>query len=198
MAVREKISATAGGLLLVCVPALLSVHAQQHLAPECAVYLLPSSHGFRGKRKGDRGRFIPVPELEEPYGRLPGLDIMLHSQINAHKESLPFLMSKKWEAVHSKPWQAITYLSFRLFLRLYSSSKPKEVKADPATASGRTGSSLSPVEARAPGSVVLVWEAGSALVSPPFSSKVTVTSRGTHFHWAWTVVDLETSVLSVN
>ena len=35
-----------------------------------------------------------------------------------------------------------------------------------------------------PGSVVLVWEAGSALVSPPFSSKVTVTSRGTHFHWA--------------
>lgn len=25
---------------------------------------------------------------------------MLHSQINAHKESLPFLMSKKWEAVH--------------------------------------------------------------------------------------------------
>ncbi|MEO2492043.1 hypothetical protein ABG991_03905, partial [Collinsella aerofaciens] len=25
--------------------------------------------------------------------------IMLHSQINAHKESLPFLMSKKWEAV---------------------------------------------------------------------------------------------------
>ena len=40
-----------------------------------------------------------MPELEEPYGRLPGLDIMLHSQINAHKESLPFLMSKKWEAV---------------------------------------------------------------------------------------------------
>ncbi|RGX78752.1 hypothetical protein DXA64_07065, partial [Collinsella sp. OF03-4AA] len=35
----------------------------------------------------------------ELYGRLPGLDIMLHSQINAHKESLPFLMSKKWEAV---------------------------------------------------------------------------------------------------
>ncbi|MBS6652585.1 MAG: hypothetical protein KH283_00850, partial [Collinsella sp.] len=32
-------------------------------------------------------------------GRLPGLDIMLHPQINAHKESLPFLMSKKWEAV---------------------------------------------------------------------------------------------------
>ncbi|WP_229030492.1 hypothetical protein, partial [Collinsella aerofaciens] len=27
--------------------------------------------------------------------------IMLHPQINAHKESLPFLMSKKWEAVHS-------------------------------------------------------------------------------------------------
>jgi hypothetical protein len=25
---------------------------------------------------------------------------MLHPQINAHKESLPFLMSKKWEAVH--------------------------------------------------------------------------------------------------
>jgi hypothetical protein len=24
---------------------------------------------------------------------------MLHPQINAHKESLPFLMSKKWEAV---------------------------------------------------------------------------------------------------
>ena len=93
-------------------------------------------------------------------------------------------MSKKWGAVHSKPWRAIIYLSFRLFLRLYSSSKPKEVKADPTTASGRTGSSLSPVEARAPGSVVLVWEAGSALVSPPFSSKVTVTSRGTHFHWA--------------
>ncbi|MDU8611063.1 hypothetical protein, partial [Collinsella aerofaciens] len=44
----------------------------------------------------------PVPELEEPYGRLPGLDIMLHPQINAHKESLPFLMSKKWEAVHTE------------------------------------------------------------------------------------------------
>lgn len=54
------------------------------------------------KRKGNRGRFIPVPELEEPYGRLPGLDIMLHSQINAHKESLPFLMSKKWEAVQGQ------------------------------------------------------------------------------------------------
>ncbi|WP_229030449.1 hypothetical protein, partial [Collinsella aerofaciens] len=27
--------------------------------------------------------------------------IMLHPQINAHKESLPFLMSKKWEAVHN-------------------------------------------------------------------------------------------------
>ena len=181
---REKISAATGGLLLECVSAPFSVHAQQDLAPEYAIYLLPSSHGFHGKRKGNRGRFIPVPELEEPYGCLPGLDIMLHSQINAHKESLPFLMSKKWEAVHSKPWQAIIYLSFRLFLRLYSSSKPKEVNADPTTASGRTGSSLSPVEAKEPGSVVLVWEAGSALVSPPFSSKVTVTSRGTHFHWA--------------
>lgn len=84
----------------VCLPCF-PVHAQQHLAPERAVYLLPSSHGFRGKRKGNRGRFIPVPELEEPYGRLPGLDIMLHPQINAHKESPPFLMSKKWEAVHN-------------------------------------------------------------------------------------------------
>ncbi len=109
LAVREKISAATGGLLLVCVPAPLSVHAQQHLAPERAVYLLPTSHGFHGKRKGNRGRFIPVPELEEPYGRLPGLDIILHSQINAHKESLPFLMSKKWEAVHLKPWLAIIY-----------------------------------------------------------------------------------------
>jgi hypothetical protein len=27
---------------------------------------------------------------------------MLHPQINAHKESLPFLMSKKWEAVQSR------------------------------------------------------------------------------------------------
>jgi hypothetical protein len=26
---------------------------------------------------------------------------MLHPQINAHKESLPFLMSKKWEAVQA-------------------------------------------------------------------------------------------------
>ena len=43
-----------------------------------------------------------MSELEEPYGRLPGLDIMLHPQINAHKESLPFLMSKKWEAVHMR------------------------------------------------------------------------------------------------
>jgi hypothetical protein len=27
---------------------------------------------------------------------------MLHPQINAHKESLPFLMSKKWEAVQRR------------------------------------------------------------------------------------------------
>ncbi|WP_418836836.1 hypothetical protein, partial [Paratractidigestivibacter faecalis] len=53
-----------------------------------------------------RGRPIPVPELEEPYGRPPGLDIMLHSQINAHKESLPFLLSKKWEAVHGSDSRA--------------------------------------------------------------------------------------------
>lgn len=86
LAVREKISAATGGLLLVCVTVPLSVHAQQDLAPEYAKYLLPSSHGFHGKRKGDHGRFIPVPEHEESYGRLPSLDILLHSQINAHKE----------------------------------------------------------------------------------------------------------------
>ncbi|MDU8611310.1 hypothetical protein, partial [Collinsella aerofaciens] len=60
-----------------------------------------------------------VPELEEPYGRLPGLDIMLHPQINAHKESLPFLMSKKWEAVH-------TFVGRALLLRLAFLSAEEE------------------------------------------------------------------------
>ncbi|WP_229030396.1 hypothetical protein, partial [Collinsella aerofaciens] len=35
--------------------------------------------------------------------------IMLHPQINAHKESLPFLMSKKWEAV-----QLVTGFTFQM------------------------------------------------------------------------------------
>lgn len=41
-----------------------------------------------------------VASLEELDRRLPGLDVVLHSQVDMHKKSLPFPMSKKWEAVH--------------------------------------------------------------------------------------------------
>lgn len=44
-----------------------------------------------------------VASLEELDRRLPGLDVVLHSQVDTHKKSLPFLVSKKWEAVHREP-----------------------------------------------------------------------------------------------
>ena len=37
--------------------------------------------------------------LEELDGRLPSLDAVFHPQVSAHKENLPFLVSKKWEAI---------------------------------------------------------------------------------------------------
>ena len=44
-----------------------------------------------------------VASLEELDRRLPGLDVVLHSQVDMHKKSLPFLVFKKWEAVHGEP-----------------------------------------------------------------------------------------------
>ena len=45
-----------------------------------------------------------VASLEEFDRRLPGSDVVFYSQVDMHKEkNLPFLVSKKWEAVHGEP-----------------------------------------------------------------------------------------------
>ncbi len=68
--------------------------------PKRQVYAMPLSHGVL--RNGKQPGHEPVPhDLPEKLGDPPPRpNVVLHPQVDTHN-NLPFLMSKKWEAVHS-------------------------------------------------------------------------------------------------
>lgn len=63
---------------------------QQHLASERAVYPLPLSHGAPGDGKAREAPQAARARIEQLGGMPSRLDVVLHSEIDAHKKTSHF------------------------------------------------------------------------------------------------------------
>lgn len=63
---------------------------QQHLASERAVYSLPLSHGAPGDGKAREAAPAARARIEQLGGMPPRLDVVLRSEIDAHKKTSHF------------------------------------------------------------------------------------------------------------